>query len=342
MKVLTLALATALTLSLGSAAAQSAGASQQRGYAAKTERGQLAGKIVRTWAGYVRQVYGTAPMAWSQAMAGTFAQADMDNLRRAAKMQTYEAMTATLLGQKTSDASVIDKLARSDGSRVAVQTLGSAAGDLVFTMVQPCRIVDTRLAGGVMAAGVTRSFFNNSGSFAGQGGAASNCGIPAEPSAVVVNVTVVNPNGPGYLKVFPYGTPAPNAASVNYAKLQTVGNELIVKQTIGQPFDFSIFTLAAAHVVVDITGYFMAPVATALDCTTVNSDGVSIVAGANGQAFAPSCASGYTQTSIYCRTSSYDTDLSNISPSLGCTFKNNTGGTVTAIASSRCCRVPGR
>jgi hypothetical protein len=342
MKVLTLALATALTLSLGSPAAHAAGETQQRGYAAKTERGQLAGQIVRTWAGYVHQVYGTAPATWAQAMAGTFEQADIGNMRRASQMHTYEAMTATLLGQKTSDASVINKLAQSDGSLRAVKSLGSPAGDLVYTMVAPCRIVDTRLAGGIMTGGATRNFFNNAGSFAGQGGAASDCGIPAEPSAVVLNVTVVNPAGAGYVKVFPYGIAAPNAASVNYAAHQTVGNELIVKQTIGQPFDFSIFTLATAHVVVDITGYFMAPVATALDCTTVDSSGVTINAGANGQAFPPSCASGYTQTAMYCRTASWDTDVSNISPTYGCTFKNNTGSAVTAVASSRCCRVPGR
>lgn len=60
---------------------------------------------------------------------------------------------------------------------VAPQTLGATTSDLVFTPITPCRIVDTRLAGGPIAGNFTRSFFAiNTASFAVQGGSATNCG----------------------------------------------------------------------------------------------------------------------------------------------------------------------
>src|SRR5712692_3734912 len=55
--------------------------------------------------------------------------------------------------------------------------LGDNNRDLVYFPVTPCRLVDTRLAGGPIAAGFTRSFVMN-GSLTGQGGNASGCGIP--------------------------------------------------------------------------------------------------------------------------------------------------------------------
>ena len=94
-----LAAAAALTLcsmawaaAPGSAAAPSAkspAAVGGGGYIAKTERGRLAQQIVRKWSGYVYQVYETTPNAWARAMGDTFAQADISNLRQAAKRQTF-------------------------------------------------------------------------------------------------------------------------------------------------------------------------------------------------------------------------------------------------------------
>src|SRR4249919_2001089 len=111
-------------------------------YVAQSARGEAAGQIIRKFAGYVQKVYGVTPGKWASAMAASFAQADVRNMQRAAKMDTYEAMMATLLGQQTTDETVIDKMARSDGSLAAAQLLGSPSEDLVYTAIQPCRIVD--------------------------------------------------------------------------------------------------------------------------------------------------------------------------------------------------------
>jgi hypothetical protein len=49
-------------------------------------------------------------------------------------------------------------------------------------------------------------------------------GVPADASAVVANVTVAGPSGPGYLTVFPApttGTPTPPTASnVNFTPVK--------------------------------------------------------------------------------------------------------------------------
>jgi hypothetical protein len=356
MNKLSVALAVAVTVGVGIGGAGAAspaktGAAAQRGhdgnYVPRTERGRLAGQIVRTWSGYVRRVYGTAPVTWANAMAGTFAQADIGNLRRAAKMKTYEAMTATLLGQKSSDAKIIDKLAKSDGSRAAVMALGSPSEDLVYTMITPCRIIDTRVAGGALQAGVSRDFIGNTATnFDAQGGAHSNCGIPANPSALVLNITVVKPAGTGYgnLTAYPYGVGRPLASSLNFLGGTVVGNEVIVKQAIGTPANFRLYSNANTHVVVDVAGYFMAPSATALDCTNSSGTGVVAAVGTSVDAYGGSCPATYAATGGFCQTSNSDAYI--VDTDLFSTFdcQANAGPTLsdTIYAVTRCCRVPGR
>lgn len=348
----TVALATALALVLGAASAGMPHAA--KGYAPRTERGRLAGQIVRAWSGYVTRVYGTSPNTWANSMAATFAHADIGNMRKAARMQTYEAMTATLLGQQMSDAQAIDKLARTDGSRDALKSLGSPANDLVYTMITPCRIADTRVAGGKLSAGSTRNFFSNApgSNFAPQGGrASSDCGIPADPSAMALMVTVVGTSGSGYLTAFPYGVTRPTASSLNYTGMnQVLANEILVKQTIGGVADFSVFSLASAHVVIDAVGYFMAPQATALSCVAGPSSAWAPVpdTASETEVAAPGCAAGYTATSVLCVNSGPEVILGGYGGGLSgnlCWFtdkKPGDGQAGSGSAYNTCCRVPGR
>src|SRR5262245_24623832 len=68
------------------------------------------------------------------------------------------------------------------------RALGDPAADLVFSPVNPCRIIDTRLAGGPIAGGTQRSFVvTGSADFEAQGGTAGGCGIPDGAAAVAVN-----------------------------------------------------------------------------------------------------------------------------------------------------------
>src|SRR5262249_54450291 len=83
-----------------------------------------------------------------------------------------------------------------------VSGISSATSSKTFT-VSPCRLVDTRLAGGVIPASGFRSFVV-AGTLAGQGGA-SECAIPlGVAKGVYINVVAVAPQGPGYLTVHPF------------------------------------------------------------------------------------------------------------------------------------------
>jgi sugar lactone lactonase YvrE len=52
--------------------------------------------------------------------------------------------------------------------------------------------------------------------------------VPASPGAVLLNVTVVEPVGSGFVTVWPCGTAKPNASSLNYTVGQTVANLVVV------------------------------------------------------------------------------------------------------------------
>ncbi|MFL6201246.1 MAG: metallophosphoesterase family protein [Thermoanaerobaculia bacterium] len=116
------------------------------------------------------------------------------------------------------------------------------SAELDFHTVLPCRLVDTR-ASSPLAAGVRASF-----------PAAGSCGIPADARAIAANVTVVNPAATGDLVVFPSGAPLPLANTVSYRTGKTRASNAIV--ALGVAGEIDAWSTSAAHLVVDVTGYF--------------------------------------------------------------------------------------
>lgn len=359
--VVALALAAALPLAVSAAipspappaARDAAGA--RSATASPAERGALIRRFVMKWGGYAERVYGVDVRRWSMRMVPTFARGDADNLREALRRDTFEGALAALSGRgdRIADARIIDAFAQVPAGTPAqrtpgvVKALGDLGQDVVFTPITPCRIVDTRIAGGPIAAGQTRSF-NAAGqsSYASQGGDAGNCGIQTEaPTAVALNVTAVVPAGAGFATVFPYNTTRPNTASVNYATGAIVNNAIVAR--IPNPpasFDFSIYTFAASDYVVDIVGYFAPPRATALQCLDTIYATTTIAAGATGQVTAPGCGTGYTSVSVDCESSSWFMPIVYSTQKGGglCGARNAGGTSATLSAARRCCRVPGR
>jgi hypothetical protein len=78
-------------------------------------------------------------------------------------------------------------------------------------------------------------------------------GVGDEVAAVVLNVTVTEPQGAGFVTVFPCGITRPNAASVNYANGETVSNGVIAQ--VSSDGKVCLFTKMATHLVVDVNGY---------------------------------------------------------------------------------------
>jgi hypothetical protein len=160
-------------------------------------------------------------------------------------------------------------------SLLSAQVLDS---DLVFTSIQPCRIIDTRIAtNGInhrLTAGVVQTFNVVGGdvmptTFTGQGGRPGGCNIPgfssgsAQVQAVVVNLVAVSPAGVGALLAWPTDQFQPNASALNYPSSATVvalANSIVlpVRQD-QQGGDISFKALGSdTDLVADVQGYYSA------------------------------------------------------------------------------------
>jgi hypothetical protein len=195
------------------------------------------------------------------------------NLLEAGEASSFEAMMAVIAtGRRPKP--------RTEGEprqSVLPAVLGATNDDLVYTPVAPCRIVDTRNAGGPIAAGTSAAFIVDASTFTSQGGFNGDCGIPFSASAAVaMTITVTQPESAGYFTAWAIGNPQPFASVLNYLANQTIATTSIIPVLPGTGGNgFMLFSVANAHVVVDVVGYFAAPVATALNCVTVSSGAVA-------------------------------------------------------------------
>ncbi|MBL8262384.1 MAG: hypothetical protein JNM58_08165 [Xanthomonadaceae bacterium] len=347
MKTVRLVVSAVCSLALSAAFCISAASPVQirspaHGPAAPAERAALIRAFVMKWGGHVERVYGVDVHAWSQRMVPVFARGDADNLRDAVRRDTFESALSALNGRPVR----VDErtIARSP---IVARALGDLAQDLAFTPVQPCRIVDTRIAQGAVAAGQVRSYrAAGRTSYADQGGSATNCGLQNEvPGAVMLSVTAVSPAQAGYATVFTAGTTVPGTASLNYVAGAVVNNAAVVRvPNPATAYDFSIYSYATSDYVVDVIGFFAAPQATALSCVDSGLAQVTIGIGATGQVTAPACLPGYTATQLDCESGSWSMPIvfSSLRGGGICGARNGGNTAATLTAARRCCRVPGR
>ena len=229
--------------------------------------------------------------------------------------------------------------------------IGNLSADLVFTPLTPCRIVDTRNAGGTIPAGTARGFKAWGANFTAQGGAATNCGIPQNTNvaALALNLVAIFPATDGWMATYPFGGTLPLSSTINYLAGTVLANGAIVKVSqTSAAFDWNLHTISTTHFLADVTGYYSRPVATALEC--VNTTPVTAVIN-NGPAdglyyrFALSnaCAAGYTEVAMRCTTDNAMASATAFSEPYGdyCGANANVNF-YTLSASRRCCRVPGR
>jgi hypothetical protein len=330
--------------------AQGQGPTSVSAHLSATQRGAFVAQIVGAWGAYVQQVYGASTAAWAQRMQATFSAATDSNLQRAARMKTFQGMMDALVGQHLTDAQVLDSLtaqAQALGSGAKPALLGSTTADLTFTPLANCRIVDTHVVGGPIAGGFTRSFkAHTTTDFTAQGGATSRCGIPANPSVLMLNVTTLAPTQAGSLSVYPYGTTKPKDANLNYKVGQNVNNEMAAKMTIGSATDdFTVYVSGTTDVLIDVVGYFMAPQATPLDTTLSDTTATIIPAGDSSSSAIvgyTSCPIGYVQTGGFCYAGSASgVYLTGVGQGY-CAFRNLSGTDQSVYAYQLCARIPGR
>lgn len=323
------------------------------------QRGELAKEFVLRWGAHVESVYDLRVDVWAERMVNTFVVADPSNLRAALDRRSFEGAMAELSGRgdRLSDERAILRLAEAaegELSEIGAKALGDVTADLTFTPLQPCRIVDTRSAiDGAIAANSARSFSAQAASFTSQGGNSSDCGLAAvtQVGAIAVNITAVTPNTAGFATVYAFGTTRPLASSVNYTQGAIVNNAIITRvPSPAQSQDFTIYTFAQSHFVVDLVGYFAPPQATPLQCTNTSLSTFLVPANTSTFFLNPQCPVGYRPVTPYCYsgTPGVSHQGSGLAGNLAgnqdtfCGWFNETSSPQSVLGGNVCCRIPGR
>jgi hypothetical protein len=178
------------------------------------------------------------------------------------------SLFASLMSKSSDELAAMSPLSTS----FVPHALGDSGQDLIFTPVQPCRVVNfVRIN-----PGANQNFF-----IASPGGPCAS--IPFGPTtSVMMNIIAVDPAGNGDLRMFPFGTAAPLASVINYGFAGSgfnIANGLAVpicnpNNLPGTQCNGGDITVqadaAAATLVIDVYGYFSAvrPIEAA-----INSDG---------------------------------------------------------------------
>jgi hypothetical protein len=298
------------------------------------DKANFAARIVARWEDAAK-----ASGRWNATYAQDFHQALMDlsvpNLIMVSEATSFEAAMSVLATGNT---------------RPVTKSLGSFSSDLTYTPLTPCRILDTRVAGGILVADTPRTFDVDGSSFAAQGGVNQSCGVPfGAASAVAMTITVTQPTGTSFLSAWGLGT-APFTAVLVFTGGQTIANTTIVPVVPGAGNDFSMLVAGVnTHVIADVVGYFAAPIATPLSCTSVSS-AVTAVPYNVYTAVDATCPAGYVVTGG----GSFPVEGTLGRPWIwnggdtasDTTWRNwvdNQAGAPRSVQTwARCCRVPGR
>jgi hypothetical protein len=81
--------------------------------------------------------------------------------------------------------------------------------------------------------------------------------VPADATAIVLNITGTDATADGYITVWPCGALQPTASNLNLTAGSTAPN--LVMSKIGDNGDVCIFTQSGAHLVADVAGYWRPP-----------------------------------------------------------------------------------
>ena len=277
---------------------------------------------------------------WRRTQLDALLPLSLDSLRTVEGAESLEALTAAVVAEA-----------------VEPQSLGSATEDLVYKPVTPCRYIDTRNAGGKISGYRGYDLAVAGSTYGGDPACAPQTifGVDDDAiGAVVMNVTVIEPSSaPGWLAVRPAQSPDPSALVAWATTNVRAANQgiLTTDHQAGVAQEFWIQSSLPAHVIVDISGAFLAPGATALD-TTIVQGAVPCVNGAVCMATA-ACPGGYRLTGGGAGAGAWVNgfDIYYNAPAIGavpntqdwlCQARNQSGSDQTFYCTAICSRTPGR
>jgi hypothetical protein len=168
-------------------------------------------------------------------------------------------------------------------------TGGQTSSGFQFVPVTPCRVLDTRGAGGTfggpsMSGGSTRTIPIPQGA----------CNIPGGATAFSLNITVVPSVALSYLTIWPTGQSQPNVSTLNSLDGRIVANAAIVPA--GNNGAVNVFVTDTTDVIIDINGYFAPQEVGALSFYTATPCRVADTRTATGAFGGPFMSGGSTRT----------------------------------------------
>ncbi len=242
--------------------------------------------------------------------------------------------------------------------------IGNVNTEFVFYPIVPCRLLDTRASGVRLSAWVPYPVYFD-GSNWGNAAGCSFAGVSAQldgslsgltRAALALNLTVTGSTVGGWIAARPVGS-TNITSNLNFNAGQDVANMVIVQDSNATSAMFELLASQPTHAVADVLGVFAPPLATALDCVSVDLNGTGTGNVLNNTEFnlmnAAVCPTGYTMASIGCDMGGSNHPaglaLTQVGAAGGgwyaCMWRNQTGLTLNGssfVTTTRCCRSPGR
>ena len=126
-----------------------------------------------------------------------------------------------------------------------VHAASASAVSAAYVALQPCRLADTRSASGATSVDAQTI----------EVVARNVCELPVDASSLALTLTVVAPQGTGYLTAWPASQVRPTASNLNFTAGQVRANGAIIR--LDDAGAFRVFTSVPADVVIDVVGAFV-------------------------------------------------------------------------------------
>jgi hypothetical protein len=177
-----------------------------------------------------------------------------DRLRSGSSSVNFDPSTpdvSNLVTVRVSDAGQVCFFTSTSVDLVAdVQGYFASALGVDLTAISPVRVLDTRDGTGV--AGSRPGPLGRGDIVALH--VSGVAGVPDDARAVLLNVTVTEAKGRGFVTVFPCGHPRPLASNLNF--VTGVDKANLVKARIGVNGNVCFFTFEGTQLVADLDGYY--------------------------------------------------------------------------------------
>lgn len=158
-------------------------------------------------------------------------------------------------------------------------TAAGPAASAAYVAVQPCRLADTRLSSGYTVVDALTLQVPSRGV----------CGVPAGATSLALILTVVGPQGSGFLTAWPASQARPTVSNVNFMANQVRANGSITR--LDGNGAFRVYTSVPAQVVVDVVGAFV-PATSASSGRFVARPSTRLFDSRGGAKFAPGSSFG--------------------------------------------------